>query len=263
MITVEDILTYLNTLAPQSRMMDWDNGGLLCGRKAKSVSRILIALDPFEDVAKEASEIKADLVVTHHPLIFRPLYNVTDDTAIGRTVMHLIQNDIAAINLHTNLDVAPDGVNAVLAKTLGFENITVIDPTDTDSEGRQWGLLRCGTVPEQKLDAFLSHVKNALGTPVLRYADGGKPVHRVACGGGACADEWKAVLSAGCDTFVTSDAKYNDFWDARDAGVTLIDAGHFFTENPVCGFLQAKLRQAFPDIETTISSVHKDCMHFY
>lgn len=263
MTTVSDICQFLEALAPRSKMMSWDNCGLLCGSSRKEVRRILVALDPFLDVAQEAAELGADMIVTHHPLIFRPAKSVTDETALGQTIIHLITNGIAAYNLHTNLDTAPGGVNDVLARTLGFENVQIIEPTEVDAGGRAWGLLRMGTVAEQTLPEFLGTVKARLGTPVLRYADGGKPVHKVACGGGACAGEWQSALAAGCDTFVTADAKYNDFWDARDAGLTLVDAGHFYTENPVCGNLCAKLREAFPEIAVTISERHRDCMAFF
>lgn len=263
MTRVSDVLAYLNSVAPPSKMESWDNGGLLCGRKDKAVRKILVALDPFEEVAKEAAQIGADLIVTHHPLIFHRLASVTADDFVSRTVMTLIQNDISAINLHTNLDVAPNGVNDVLANTLGLKNIEVIDPIETDSEGNVWGLLRCGDVPEQTLSAFLAHVQQVLHTPALRYADGGHTVKRVACGGGACAGEFRLAAEAGCDAFVTADARYNDFWDAQALGVSLIDAGHFYTENPVCGFLRSILANAFPDIEVVISAVHKDCMQFF
>ena len=120
-----------------------------------------------------------------------------------------------------------------------------------------------GTVVPQPLETFLLHVKQQLHTPAVRYAPASEKVHRVAVGGGACADEWELALSAGCDTFVTADAKYNDFWDARDAGLTLIDAGHFYTENPVCTYLQQILQEAFPEIRVVLSQVHQDCMKFY
>ena len=120
-----------------------------------------------------------------------------------------------------------------------------------------------GTVPEQSLDAFLTVVKTALHCPGLRYAQGGKSVHQVAVGGGACADGMAEALAAGCDTFVTADVKYNQFWDAADFGLNLIDAGHFYTENPVCGYLAEKLRAAFPAVSVKISQSHQDCMKFF
>ena len=263
MATVHDILTYLETLAPRSMKMDWDNVGLLCGSRKQEVSRILVALDPFEGVCQEAAAWGAQLIITHHPLIFQALKSITDETAIGRSIQLLCRENISAINAHTNLDCAPDGVNDRLAGALGLSGVTVIDPMGTDAQGREWGLLRKGTVENQPLSAFLSTVKAALGCEGLRYVDGGCPVHRVAVGGGACASELMDAYRAGCDTFVTSDVKYNQFWDAKDLGMNLIDAGHFYTENPVTDCLAEKIAAAFPDTQVKISETHRDCMKFY
>lgn len=263
MTVVRDIVRFMETVAPRSKKESWDNVGLLCGREGKEVHTVLVALDPFEDVADEAVEMGADLILTHHPLIFKPLYSLTDETAIGRTVFTLVRHDISALCAHTNLDIAPEGVNHCLAKRLGLDNITVIDPVETDEKGRVWGLMRRGTVEEQTLEAFLSKVKCSLQAPGLRYASGGKRVHQVAVGGGACGEEWPAALRAGCDTFVTSDVRYNDFWDARDAGMNIIDAGHFYTENPVCSYLQSIVQKAFPALNVVISRNHRDCMKYY
>ena len=255
MATVADILAFLDTLAPQSLKMDWDNCGLLCGRPGREVRRILVALDPFDTVIDEAIRVKADLLVTHHPLIFRNgLMAVNEDTEAGRCVLKLVENGIAAINAHTNLDIAPGGINDVLAQTLGLAGIETIG---------EEGLLRRGTVSAQPLPQFLTHVKQALGCDGLRYVDGGRPVATVAVGGGACADEMAEALSAGCDTFVTSDVKYNQFRTAFQLGLNLIDAGHFHTENPAMPVLRDKLQAAFPDVEVLFSDSHRDCMNFF
>ena len=263
MTYVSDILKFVETLAPRSMKMDWDNVGLLCGSKAAPVTKVLVALDPFDHVCKEAANWGADVIVTHHPLIFRPLPNITDETTIGRGLMTLIKNDISAINAHTNLDQAPRGVNDVLAQTLGLENVEVVNPCGATDSGEPWGLLRMGQVPQQPLEAFLPAVKERLCCDGLRYVDGGKTVRKVAVGGGACADGFREALAAGCDTFVTSDCKYNQFWDARDAGLNLIDAGHFHTENPVVSVLAEKIAAAFPEVEVKISETHRDCMKYY
>ena len=263
MATVNDILNFLETLAPRSMKMDWDNVGLLCGSKKQEVTKILVALDPFEGVCQEAADWGADLIVTHHPLIFQALKSVTDETSIGRSIQLLCRKNISAINAHTNLDCAPGGVNDRLAAALGLSRIEVIDPMGVDEAGSAWGLLRKGTVEEQTLSQFLPTVKSALGCEGLRYVDGGKPVRTVAVGGGACASELMDAVAAGCDTFVTSDVKYNQFWDARELGVNLIDAGHFHTENPVVAVLAEKIAAAFPDVEVKISEKHHDCMKFY
>ena len=263
MVTVNDILTHLETLAPSYMKMDWDNVGLLCGGRSREVRKVLVALDPFESVCQEAVEVGAQLLVTHHGLIFRPVKAVTDDTAVGRSIGLLWVNGISAINAHTNLDCAPGGVNDRLAQVLGLSDIEVISPAGTDAQGRPWGLLRMGTVREQPLEDFLGFVKGTLGCEGLRYSSCGKPVRRVAVGGGACGSELMDAVKAGCDTFVTADIKYNQFFDAQALGVNLIDAGHFHTENPVVSLLAAHISAAFPEIEVVISEKHTDCMKFY
>ena len=254
---VKNILEYLETLAPAHMKYDWDNVGLLCGSREKDVKKILVALDPFMDVCEEAAQIGADLIVTHHPLIFRPCKSVTDEDPVGKSILYLVGHDIAAVNAHTNLDCAPGGVNDTLAKTLGLTDVQIIDPI-----GEDYGLLRKGFVKEQTLEAFMQTVKENLGTPVLRYADGGKTVSCVAVGGGSCGDEYEAAIRAGCDTFVTADVKYNQFWDAGELGLNLIDAGHYYTENPICAVLAEKLSEAFPEAEIVLSK-HTDCMKFF
>ena len=263
MATVHDILSYLETLAPRSMKMDWDNVGLLCGSRKAEVTKVLVALDPFEGVCQEAAAWGADLIVTHHPLIFQALKSITDETSIGRSIQLLCRNGISAVNAHTNLDCAPGGVNDRLAAALGLSEIEVIDPMGVDENGKEWGLLRKGTVCEQFLADFLPTVKTALGCEGLRYVDSGKSVHKVAVGGGACASELMDAVRAGCDTFVTSDVKYNQFWDAKDLGINLIDAGHFYTENPITGCLAEKIAAAFPEVEVKISETHRDCVKFY
>ena len=257
MTTVADILKFVETLAPRAMKMEWDNVGLLCGSKNTEVTKVLVALDPFEGVCHEAAETGAQLIVTHHPLIFRPQKAVTDETSIGRSIMFLCRNGISAINAHTNLDQVSGGVNDVLAEKLGLQNIQIINPVDG------YGLLRCGDVKQQPLETFLATVKEKLGCDRLRYVNSGNPVCKVAVGGGSCADEMMEAFAAGCDTFVTADIKYNQFWDAYDIGMNLIDAGHFYTENPVVAVLAEKITAAFPEIEVEISKTHTDCTKYY
>ena len=258
MTTVADILNFIEEIAPPYMKMDWDNCGLLCGRKDKEVHKILVALDPFRNVIDEAIDLCADLIVTHHPLIFRtPLMAVNEDTETGRLVLELMEHGIAAINAHTNLDLAPGGVNDVLAQTLGLQNIQIINPIEN------YGLLRCGTIAEQPLSTFLTTVKKNLHCEGLRYVDTGKPVRKVAVGGGSCADEMHEALEAGCDTFVTADVKYNQFRTAFELGLNLIDAGHFHTENPTMPILAEKLATRFPEVSVKFSKNHTDCMKFF
>ena len=262
MATVKDILTFIESIAPVSMKEDWDNVGLNCGHADQEVTKILVALDPFAHVCREAKDIGAQLLVTHHALIWEQVF-ITDQTEQGRNTLFLIENGIAHINAHTNLDCAPGGVNDILAGKLGLEDIHVIDPQGTDAQGQEYGLLRCGTVKEQSLPDFLSKVKDTLGCQALKFVDSGKPVRKVAVGGGACAGFMKQAAEAGCDTFVTADTRYNQFWDAKALGIHLIDAGHFHTENPVCAYLAQQLQDAFPEIQVVLSQIHTDCANFF
>lgn len=254
MTKVSDILAFVQTIAPQHYACDWDNNGLLVGNAEAEVTKILIALDPFMDAAQEAADWGAQVLLSHHPLIFSPLKSVTNQTAVGRTVQFLLANGITAVNAHTSLDIAPGGVNDCLAAALGLKNVTSIGADN---------LMRLGTTEAQSLEEFLQIVKDRLNTPVLRYVQGTPVCRNVVVGGGSCAGEMADAIAAGCDTFVTADCKYNHFWDAKDAGINLIDAGHFYTENPVCTYLQEKLSEAFPNIEVRISNKHTDCMKFF
>lgn len=263
MTTVGDIYAYMNTLAPLHMKMDWDNVGLLCGDPADEVAKVLIALDPFAHVCREAVEVGAQLLITHHPLIFHPVKALVEEPGTNRCVRLLCKNGISAISAHTNLDRAPGGVNDVLAEVLGLSNVSVVDPAGVDEKGNEWGLLHQGQVPEQSLESFLATVKDALHCDHIRYVSGGKPVKRVCVGGGGCAGMVREAVAAGCDTFVAGDGKYNDFWDAVDLGLNLIDAGHFHTENPVCYYLAKKIGEKFPEIQVEISKTHTDPIKIY
>ena len=261
MTTVGDIVDRLHACFPPERMESWDRAGLNCGHRDYPVTRVLVALDPFSDACREAKDWGAELLVTHHTLLWNTRF-LTDETEAGRNALFLIENHIACFNLHTALDVAPEGVNDVLARVLGLSEIQVIAPSGTDAQGREWGLLRQGTIAGQTLSDFCTHVRTVLGCPGLRVVSGGKPVHRVAVGGGGCAGSMELAASAGCDTFVTADAKYNDFWDAKALGLSLIDAGHYYTEKPVCDLLANTIRHFFPDVEVRVSQSQRDCVSF-
>ncbi len=254
MPTVNEVLNRLLTVAPRDIKEDWDNVGLLLGRSGAEVSKILVALDVTPDVAEEARAWGAELIVSHHPLLFS-VQSISDETPEGRLLLHLARNDIAVISLHTNLDSAPGGVNDVLAARLGLENVRAFD-------GGECGIGRIGEAPEQNLEAFVRFVREQLGAGGVRYADGGKPVRNVAVGGGSCMDFLPQALAAGCDTFVTGDIKYHQFQKAAALGVNLIDAGHFPTEDPVCALLCRYLGGEFPDVAVKKSEVHGDCVKF-
>ena len=249
MTTVREIESFLYSWAPRELAESWDNVGLLVGDPEAAVERVLVALDITPQVAEEALERGCQLIVAHHPVMncaWHPVQTVRADDRQGRTLTALLRGGVAAICMHTNLDAAEGGVNDILAEKLGLTQLEML----TEEKIGRIGTLKC----EIPLVEFTHSVIELLGCNGLRYVDAGRPVHRVAVGGGACGCYIPQAIAAGCDTFVTSDLKYNDFLDTE--GLNLIDAGHFPTENVVCPALQDRLAEAFPAVDVLCSTSH-------
>jgi len=259
MANVKDIYHYLDTLAPFVLQMSFDNAGFLVGRGGAPVTRLMVSLDITEEVIDEAAEAGCQLIVSHHPVIFHPVKSLTDDDPTGRCLLALTENHIAAICAHTNLDAVEGGVNDALARKLGLADIAQLHQDGVDPQGRPYGIGRVGEVSGfADAHAFAAFVREALQAEGLRLEDAGRPVRKVAVGGGACGDMLSDAAAQGCDTFVTADVKYNVFLDARALGINLIDAGHFSTENVVCPVLADWLKMGFPEIEVLRSVRHKE-----
>lgn len=260
MATVREIYQYLDGLAPFSLQMEFDNAGFLVGRGERAVSKILVSLDITEEVAEEAAELGAELIVSHHPVIFRPAKSVTDGDPDGRVLLALAEHRIAAICAHTNLDSVAGGVNDALAQKLGLVQIEQLHQDGVDGSGRPYGIGRVGSTTGAPMyaPAFAAFVKEALGANGVRYVDARRPVRRVAVGGGACADLLRDALALGCDTFVTADVKYDQFLEAKALGITLMDAGHYATEQVVCPQITEYLSRCFPELEVRMSRVHRE-----
>lgn len=246
MKTVHDILEYMWELAPEEGKESWDNVGHLVGRSGNEVDRILVALDITPGVIEEAVKMGAQLIVSHHPLIWDTYRHVNDSVVQQDKVLTLAENRIAAICMHTNLDEAEDGVDDTLVETLGLTAECHL------AEGKIGHI--CTLEQDMALTDFLKLVKEKLGANGLRYCDSGKPVRRIATGCGACGDYMMDAVRAGCDTFVTGDVKYNVFQDAVGCGLNLIDAGHYPTENPIVKKLVKKLSAKFPDVVVKAAS---------
>lgn len=263
MATVKEIYEYLDGLAPFNLQMSFDNAGFLVGHGDSEVTKILVSLDITEKVACEAAKVGAELIVSHHPVIFHPARDITSDTPTGRKLLALVENRIAAICAHTNLDAVAGGVNDALARKLGLVNIGQLHQDGIAPDGEPYGIGRIGSVTkEQTLTDFAAFVKDALGSNGVRYVDGGRPVRRVAVGGGSCSDMMENALAHECDTFVTADVKYDGFLDAKAQGLNLIDAGHFPTENVVCSVLADWLKKGFPDMEILLSKCHHEVFSY-
>ena len=253
MRSVNEIFEYLCTLAPLELQMEFDNTGFLIGRRQAEIHKVILALDITEAVIDEALEEGAELIVSHHPIIFHKLKSVSDDFSDDR-VLRMAENGLAAICMHTNLDIAAGGVNDILLHLLGAEGEEALDRD---------GCGRIGYLPEPvALPDFLQQVKTALHADMLRYCSAGLPVHHLAVMGGAGGDSLQTAWEKGCDTYVTSDIKYHQFLDAQQLGINLIDADHFYTENPVISVLAEKLSAQFSDVDFTVSKRHRAVIAF-
>lgn len=253
MTKVQQIFDALCQLAPLSLQMEFDNSGFLVGRSDKTVDRALLALDITDWVVDEAIADSADLIISHHPLIFDPLRSVSGN-GNGAKVLRLAENGISAICMHTNLDIARGGVNDVLMQILGA---TVSEALDAEHCGRV-GFL------EEAMDtaSFLALLRSRLGVNGLRYVDSGRPIRKLAVLGGAGGSALGDAIEKQCDCFVTADIKYHQFLEAAEKGITLIDADHFCTENPVMIHLTQSLAQRFPDVEFSLSRSHGPVIRF-
>lgn len=256
-MTVQEILTFLEGFAPVELAEHWDNVGLLCGDRQQPVTAVLCALDVTEQVIEEAAARGAELVVAHHPAIFTSVSRVTTDDVTGRVLRAAIKHDIAIICMHTNADSTWGGVNDALASALFLTGVVNMEGGDNRMLGRVGDLPR-----EMQPREFAAYVKECLRAGGVRFCDGGKPIHRVAVGGGACGKMMDDAKAKGADAFVIGDCSYDLMQRAQSIGLTLVDAGHFPTENPIAAVFAEQLVGAFPQLRTMVSERHADCIQF-
>ena len=240
-MTVKQLYQILNEKIPPSLSCDWDNDGLMCCPDGnREVRRILITLDVTEAAVVEAAKGEYDAILSHHPLIFKGIKALNDGNPVAAKAMTLIREGIGVLSFHTRLDAVAGGVNDILAALLGLENVQPFG---------EEGIGRVGDLPESvSAEAFAATVKQALRAPFVLLGDAGLPVKRVAVLGGNGGDDVDGAQAAGADTYVSGELKYHSLTDAPEGGINLIEAGHFFTENPVC----EALRQLLLTIDPTL-----------
>lgn len=231
MAKVKDFYDYLNSIAPFKTQEDWDNSGMLVGDMNAEVKKVAVVLDITPEEIEKAKAIGADLIISHHPVIFSPIKSVTK----GSVPYELVASSINALCCHTPLDIADGGTNDSLAELLGINVTRADDP-----------ILRLGTVEPTTAATLAEKIAKALNTKV-RYADAGRPIKKIAiCTGAGCS----LIEAAGeIDAFITGDASHHNFLDCVSEGITLIAAGHYETEIVVVPVLVKKLQIQFPDIE--------------
>lgn len=247
---LKEIEKLLDELSPRSYALNWDNPGLLVGREDKDVRKIFIALDADEKAVEEAARIKADLIITHHPIIFHSIKNVTDQTPLGSKIIKLIMDDISVFSMHTNFDIM-GGMSTLAADRLGLEEQCVMEETINGEGIGRVGILR--DAPEVKdvanrtLEAF--DLKN-----VIIYGDLCKKVNKVAISPGSGRSMLDAAVKMGADCFITGDFGHHEGLDAIESGIAVIDASHAGIERIFIPFISEYLKEKLPDEVDVISA---------
>ena len=233
-MTVFDLINYFGKRIPADLSEPWDNDGDMvvpCGNA--TVTGVVCALDCTGGAIAYAKAHDCNVILTHHPLIFKPLSRLTDTDSVGKRVLECVRSGIAVLSYHTRLDSLEGGVNDCLATALGLENVTAFLP---------YG--RMGDVTEQSFETFASHVGKALETEELALVKAVPTVRRVALVSGSGKDEIVHALRAGADTFVTGEVNHSTMLDCKELGLNLICATHYATERVVLPFLMSLAAQA-------------------
>ena len=218
MATLNSLYEFLSYRLPEDLREDWDNDGIMVMGEDKHLSRVLVTLDITAEAVKYAAANRFGLIVSHHPLIFRPIGSVTDPRIIS-----LVRADIAAFSFHTRLDAVEGGVNDTLCYLLGLKNVV------------SRGMMRIGEFPQDVThDDFARMLKSRLGCEKITYVERRPRIRRVAVLGGDGKDEYAASVESGADTYLTGNMSYNTMTDAAAGTINVYEAGHFETEFPVC-----------------------------
>lgn len=246
MTKVSDFDNYMNEIAPYEIACEWDNVGLIIGDKDANVKKCLIALDITQDVIDEAISEKVDLIITHHPILFSPQKKfLKDDFAYL-----LIANKINLISAHTNLDSAKDGLNDILCDLFEIKDTEILDSKTS--------LGRIGFLDKETSSVeFAKKVKEKLVCQYIKIMDSKKPIQKVAIMSGAGSDWTEQAIDKNCDAFITSEIKHHYFILAKKMGITLIDAGHFETENIMCDYVLKKFSEKFFETDIKIAKSNK------
>lgn len=244
-MTVRELYAYLNEKIPPALSCAWDNDGLMCCPDGgREVRRVLITLDVTAEAVRHAIAGGYDLIVSHHPMIFKGLKAIEDENHIADKAISLIRAGVSVMSFHTRLDAVSGGVNDTLAALLGLTNV---EPFGEEGIGRVGDLEK-----ETSLAALAESVKRLLGAPAVAFSDGGRAIRRVAVLGGAGGDDVALAAAAGADAYLSGTLGYHDLVDAPEQGMSLLAAGHYYTEAPVCAVLAAWIAEADPTLTCDI-----------
>jgi dinuclear metal center YbgI/SA1388 family protein len=238
----EEIIRLIEEEYPKSCAESWDNPGLMAGSKDHEVRKIMISLDATDEVIEQAVINKADMLITHHPMIFGGIKQINDSFLTGRRILKLIRNNIACYAMHTNFDIR--GMADLNEKQLGLVNTQVLFETG-EYEGKAEGIGRVGYLKEEmSYEELAKYVKKSLGIPNVRcYGNTDKMISKVAISGGSGKSIVPSALKSGAQVLVTGDIDYHTGIDAAAEGLFIIDAGHFGTEKVFIEYMTEKLKK--------------------
>ena len=260
---VSEIIGCITDIAPLKWQESWDNAGLLVGDANMLVDKALVTLDVTEAVIDEAVEKGFHLVISHHPVIYRPLKHLLPENTIERTIMKAIKNDIAIACMHTNLDNSYLGVSKWLADKMGLKNLEVLEPMNVEEDVVTGGGMVGELEKAMDEKEFLSLVKKNLGCDALRHSDFlGKRIKKVAVCGGSGFFLLNNVKRCKADAYVTADIKYHDFFEA-DGQLLLVDAGHYETEQFTKELIADVILKKFCNFAVSISSVKTNSINYF
>lgn len=265
-IEAKQIINIMNAWAPQSLAESWDHPGLQIGNVHTPVKKVLVALDLTAENASYAADNGVNLIISHHPFLFRSLHEIDLGTYRGKIIETLIRSSIVSFAAHTNLDIARGGVNDVLAEKLSLSDVSGLDPAENGSDADSLG--RTGMLPRvMSGKEAVSYIREKLEMPVIRYSgDINKNVKKIAILGGAGSEYIHDAKRLGADLFLTGDLKYHEAQEAYASDIIVVDGGHFYTEHPVVQNLANRLRQSFEeknwDIEVVEDPVARDVFSY-
>lgn len=230
-VRCNDIINIMEEYAKPSCAESWDNVGLMIGDENKVIKKILVALDINDEVIDEAIENKCDMIITHHPFIFKGIKSITTNDVLGKRIIKLIKNEISVYSAHTNLDIARNGTNDTFANLLNLKNIENLFPPKQNEE---YGLGRTGELNETiKFSELIEKVKEVLGLEkIVVCGELNKNIKKVGICTGAAGevDFIKQAINLNCDAYITGDLKYHNSQFGKDNGICLIDATHYASE---------------------------------
>lgn len=243
MIKVKDIIGALEKKYPKINAESWDNVGLIVGKLNQEVKKVQFSLDATDRAIENAIKNSVDLIITHHPMIFKPVKSVTTMDNLGRKIIKLIENNKSLYAMHTNLDASKDGLNDYILNLLEVENSKIIDANEFDNEV---GIGRLYTISkEMNIDEYANFIKEKLKIKNIKIIseDREKKVKKVALINGSGMSYWRKVKSLGADLFITGDVGYHEALDAKEAGINIFDIGHFESENCFVELLSKELEK--------------------